>query len=212
MTSEKDTIRNALNEVKWTLTTPIKPASSTRVHHSSGPENSSSIEESNKNDSSSGTQQGGNAPQQAPIGTNRYQNENNTSSTATENNRYADSLFQQIEQHPKSSAVTEDTGGDELTVWIIRVIGKGKKVINIDSRQTGSNLTLICFRVWVESGHGVGRTLGIRFGTLLVSWCFYDEAKKITDIMETAAGSIHYAIQKKFKRKPLPLSSLSYPS
>jgi len=114
MTSEKDTIRNALNEVKWTLTTPIKPAS-TRTGHPSGPDNAA--DDSRKNEVSQGNPPNNNV--MAPIGTNRFQNESNNS----ENNRFGDGLLQQREQNPVGTRENE-ADSNELTVWIIRVLGK----------------------------------------------------------------------------------------
>lgn len=122
MTSEKDTIRNALNEIKWTLTTPIKPTTaSNRTGHPSGSD--TSMTESNRmNEAFQGNPSNNNM--MAPIGTNRFQIDN--SNAASENNRFSDGLLQQQrEQQTQNTRENEAADSDDLTVWIVRVLGKG---------------------------------------------------------------------------------------
>jgi hypothetical protein len=125
MTGEKESIRNALNEVKWTLTTPIQPAALQPL-----------LPRDNTTGGVGGGGEGGeggNAKVEgspppppnvmAPIGTNRFQDEN---SSAENTSRAADQLFRREPSSSAGGGTRDNETEDELTGWIVRTVGKGK--------------------------------------------------------------------------------------
>lgn len=103
LTSDKESIRNALNEVKWVLTTPIMPTASENEDPSGTPSCISKNEGSGNGNGNSSV---------GPIGSHRFGEEKigNPDSASNE--------WQAVNHHNRDSDMN-------LATWIVRVIGKG---------------------------------------------------------------------------------------
>lgn len=105
MTRDKDSLRNTLTELKWMLTTPIKPA------YASGTTTSGDADETGSNSGKSGTEStsvptSSSSGVVGPIGSNRPQSGSTSSSTDDQ------------------SGSTSSKNESEITTWIVHVIGK----------------------------------------------------------------------------------------
>lgn len=105
LTSDKESIRNALNEVKWVLTTPIMP-------NPLGNEDANTTPAciTNNENTGPGNNGGGHV---GPIGSNRYAEDKGGNGDGGNNE------WQAVNHRNRDSDVN-------LPAWIVRVIGKGK--------------------------------------------------------------------------------------
>lgn len=125
MTGEKESIRNALNEVKWTLTTPMKPVllappgggGNNEPMRQGGMDSSSSPRPGFSKDNSGTPMKGSNG--MAPIGTNRFQDDGSNGGR----NRQGLTL-PESDSSSSPTRMGNETDGD-LSGWIVRIVGKG---------------------------------------------------------------------------------------
>lgn len=127
LVSDKESIRNALNEIKWALSAPVKPAPVNEANTVDADAGNNKEVTSASTGSTTTTTPASVSTVMAPIGSNRYQDESSKGQTGEQ-------LFRN-ELNFINTNPSEVDGGD-FTVWVVRILGKGNKIYKQNNTKT----------------------------------------------------------------------------